>query len=99
MAAVEQVHIYLHIASGECIQVRALSIPRIDIERLTRRPLKWLRFATFTVCGAKGHLHTTEGGEIVDSENVSFGDLADSYCYAPEGKLVFLGLSMSSDDA
>ncbi|KAN0082940.1 hypothetical protein V8E55_008735 [Tylopilus felleus] len=85
MATVEEVHIYLHIASTD-EWIRALSIPRIDIERLTRRPLKWLRFATFTVCGAKGHLYTTqpEGGEIVDYENVSFGDLADSYYYATE---------------
>lgn len=39
---------------------RALSIPHTDIQRLTVRPLKWLRFVTFAVCSAKGDLSTTE---------------------------------------
>ena len=80
------VDIYLHIQySTEWI--RALSIPRKDIERLTLRPLKWLRFATFAVCGAKGHLSTTQGSEMVDYENVLFDNLADKYYYTPDGEI------------
>ncbi|KAF8554619.1 hypothetical protein OG21DRAFT_1412292 [Imleria badia] len=65
--------------------IRALSIPREDIERFTFRPLKWLRFATFAVYGAKGDFSesATQGGEIVDYENVSFDNLGDKYYYIP----------------
>ncbi|KAG6373279.1 hypothetical protein JVT61DRAFT_6906 [Boletus reticuloceps] len=52
------VDIYLSIQVDTTSWFHALSIPRRDIERLAKRPLKWLRFATFTVCGAKGHLST-----------------------------------------
>ncbi|KAF8436892.1 hypothetical protein L210DRAFT_3688345, partial [Boletus edulis BED1] len=61
-----------------------------DIERLTLRPLKWLRFATFTICSAKGHLSTTEGGQTVDYENVSFNNIADRYYYAPDNNMYHL---------
>ncbi|KAF8433703.1 hypothetical protein L210DRAFT_3411547 [Boletus edulis BED1] len=70
--------------------IHALSIPRRDIERLTIRPLKWLRFATFTVCGAKGHLSTTKGGQTVDYQNVSFDNLADRYYFTPDNNVYHL---------
>ena len=92
------VDIYLLIQSST-EWIHALSIPRKDIERLSLRPLKWLRFATFAVCGAKGHLSTTQGGEIVDYENVLFDNLADKYYYTPDSKIVLPPLSMSSDNA
>lgn len=112
MATIEVVQIYLPIQVGstrvttERIQVapttewiHALSIPHRDIERLTFRPLKWLRFATFTVCGAKGDLSATQRGEIVDYDNVSFENLADKYYYTPNGNLMLPALSISSNDA
>ncbi|KAF8427180.1 hypothetical protein L210DRAFT_546350 [Boletus edulis BED1] len=83
------VDIYLPIESTT-EWIHALSIPRRDIERLTLRPLKWLRFATFTVCGAKGHLSTTKGGQTVDYENVSFENLTDRYYYTPDNNVYHL---------
>ena len=84
MVTTEQVHIYLSGQGASTTEwIHALSIPRKDIERLTLRPLQWLRFAPFTVCGAKGDFPATPGGEIVDYGNVSFDDLADKYYYAP----------------
>lgn len=80
MATTKVAHIYLSTQGESTTEpewIQALSIPRQDIERLTLCPLKWLRFATFTVCGAKGDLSATPGGERVDYENVSFDDLAD----------------------
>ncbi|KAF8136158.1 hypothetical protein EV363DRAFT_1542522 [Boletus edulis] len=50
----------------------------------------WLRFATFTICSAKGHLSTTEGGQTVDYENVSFNNIADRYYYAPDNNVYHL---------
>ncbi|KAF8122435.1 hypothetical protein EV363DRAFT_1554526 [Boletus edulis] len=83
------VNIYLPIESTT-EWIHALSIPRRDIERLTLRPLKWLRFATFTVCGAKGHLSATKGGQTVDYQNVSFDNLADRYYYTPDNNVYHL---------
>ena len=100
MATVEVVHIYLSTQDALATEwIHALFIPRKYIERLTLRPLKWLRFATFTVCGAKGDLSAIPGGKIVDCENISFDDLADKYYYTPDGKLVLPVLLISSNDA
>ncbi|KAF8331187.1 hypothetical protein F5887DRAFT_1274000 [Amanita rubescens] len=44
------VNIYLPTDRG---QVLALSIPFSDIERLSVRPVKWLRFVTFAICGVR----------------------------------------------
>ncbi|KAG8221107.1 hypothetical protein J3R82DRAFT_2630 [Butyriboletus roseoflavus] len=83
------VHIYLHsqlegASTGTTEHWnRALSIPREDIKRFTLYPLKWVRFATFTVCSAKGDLSATPGGEIVEYDNVSFENLEHEYYYTP----------------
>ena len=53
------VDIYLPI---EDRQILALSIPIVDIERLSLRPVKWLRFVIFTICGVRGDLATTPNG-------------------------------------
>ena len=100
MTPTEVVHIYLKLsiqAAPTAEWIPALSIPCIDIERLTLHPLKWLRFATFAVCGAKGDFSTTPGGEIVDYENISFNNLADKYYYTPDSKLSSLSISSDSD--
>ncbi|KAG8221119.1 hypothetical protein J3R82DRAFT_2646 [Butyriboletus roseoflavus] len=83
------VHIYLHsqlegASTGTTEHwIRALSIPREDIKRFTLYPLKWVHFATFTVCGAKGDLSATPGGKIVEYDNVSFESLEHKYYYTP----------------
>lgn len=41
-------------------QVLALSIPISDIGRLSVRPVKWLRFVTFSFCGVRGHLSVVQ---------------------------------------
>jgi hypothetical protein len=42
-----------------------LSIPSDDRQRLSYYPLKWLRFVTFTICGAPGDLLQSLNGPIV----------------------------------
>src|SRR5260370_37491846 len=74
----------IHIQKTDGQWVHALAIPLEDIGRFSLHPLKWLRFATFTVVGAKGHLSDTPGGNVVDYENVSLADL-DNYYFTPEG--------------
>jgi hypothetical protein len=65
-------------------QVLFLSIPLSDVQRLSIRPLKWLRFVTFTVCGARGDLSETLGGPSVNYD-ASFADMVESYHYNPNG--------------
>ncbi|KAF8437302.1 hypothetical protein L210DRAFT_3762065 [Boletus edulis BED1] len=65
--------------------IRGLEIPLEDIERLSSRPLKWLRFVAFAVLGAKGDLFDTPDGNIVHYETVSFADLAESYYLFHDG--------------
>lgn len=96
-----QIYLPIHAQVASVTEwIHVLSIPRQDIERLTLRPLKWLRFATFTVCGTKGDFSATQGGETVNYENVSFNNLADKYYYTPDSKLVLPTgtLSISSSD-
>ena len=66
--------------------VHALFIPLEDIWGLSLRPLKWLRYATFAVLGARGHLLETPGGSIVDYENVSLAD-GDNYYFSAQGDI------------
>ena len=68
----------------------ALSIPLEDIQRLSIRPLKWLRFVTFAVCGVTGELSPTPNGPVIEYQNVGFDSLADEYYYKPDGMLNFL---------
>ena len=68
----------------------ALSIPLEDIQRLSIRPLKWLRFVTFAVCGVTGELSPTPNGPVIEYQNVGFDSLADEYYYKPDGMLHFL---------
>ena len=75
--------------------IHALVIPLEDIERLSLRPLKWLRFVVFTVVGAKGHLFDAPDGSLVDYENVSLANIAenDNYYFASEGDALHLQAS------
>ncbi|KAI0291825.1 hypothetical protein BC826DRAFT_911990 [Russula brevipes] len=57
----------------------------LDIERLSLRPLKWLRFVAFAVLGVKGHLYDSPGGNVVDYGVLSPANLAkDYYYFSPE---------------
>jgi len=81
------VNIYLNdYNEPEGHQVLALSIPPSDIQRLSIRPLKWLRFVTFTVCGALEELFEAQGGPAADDDNVTHADLAGDYYYIPKGE-------------
>ncbi|KAF8341157.1 hypothetical protein F5887DRAFT_1062495 [Amanita rubescens] len=76
------VNVYLHIENR---QVLALSIPFSDIERLSVRPVKWLRFVTFAICGVRGNLSEMPNGPPVDYDSISLDDIAEAYYYTPEG--------------
>jgi hypothetical protein len=79
------VDIYLR-PPNEGPYVLALSVPSSDIQRLSVRPLKWLRFVTFAVCGAYGHLSETTDGPPVNYDNITHADIAQAYYYTHEGE-------------
>ena len=73
-------------------QELALAIPASDINRLALRPVKWIRFVAFAICGVSGHLSTTPNGPPLDYTLT--GPLAQDYYYTPEGKFhVYNGFS------
>ena len=74
------VSIYLDNGSS---QVPFLSVPLNDLQRLSIRPLKWLRFATFAVCGARGDLSLSPGGPTVNYDATEIGE---SYYYTHSGE-------------
>ncbi|EDQ99804.1 uncharacterized protein LACBIDRAFT_334685 [Laccaria bicolor S238N-H82] len=76
------VDVYLPI---EDRQILALSIPFVDIERLSLRPVKWLRSLVFTVCGVRGDLSTTPNGPPVDYDTSTLDNLDERYFFVPEG--------------
>ncbi|KDQ56787.1 hypothetical protein JAAARDRAFT_301400 [Jaapia argillacea MUCL 33604] len=77
------VDIYLKVENDP--PVLALSIPLNDIQRLSLRPLKWLRYITFAVCGARGDLSTTPDSPAVDYDSVHHLDpVAEAYYYTPQ---------------
>jgi hypothetical protein len=79
------VEIYLDVENNPLL---FLSIPCDDIQRLSCRPLKWLRYVAFTICGARGDLHRSHRGTVVDY-NTSIHDIADSYYYWSPGESLF----------
>jgi hypothetical protein len=76
----DSANIYLSLDDGR--QVLALVIPYSDIRRLSLRHLKWLRYVTFALCGVRGDLCETPGGDPVDY-NAIF--IARDYYYTPRG--------------
>lgn len=66
-----------------------LSIPPSDIRRLSLRPLKWLRFVVFTVCGARGDLYSQDDGTVVNYDITSIDDIIGPYFYRSDGKDFF----------
>ena len=63
--------------------ILALSVPSSDIQRLSVRPLKWLRYVIFAVCGVHGDLSATPGGPAVDYDDA---DIAQAYYFIPQGE-------------
>ena len=64
----------------------ALTIPPSDTQRLCRRPLKWLRFVAFAVCGAEGDLSEMPGGpDIQYAETSSIDPFVENYYDSPTG--------------
>jgi hypothetical protein len=76
------VDIYLPLPNEETY-VLALSVPFSDIQRLSIRPLKWLRYVMFAVCGVHGHLSATPGGPAVDYDDA---DISQAYYFIPQGE-------------
>jgi len=76
------VNIFVRVNDGGWIH--ALTIPPNDIQRLSLRPLKWLRFAAFAAFGAKGHLLDAPGGNIVNDETEHAG-LGENYFFQHDG--------------
>lgn len=72
-------------------QVPFLSIPDSDVQRLSRRPFKWLRYVMFAICGAHGDISMTLDGPPVDYSSSSLANA--TYHYNPTGTLLII-LSM-----
>jgi len=77
-ATISMVDIHL-IVNGSSIHF--LSIPNDDIEYLSIRPLKWLSFVMFCICGAHGDIFTRLDGPLVDYDSASLTE--DGYYYKP----------------
>ncbi|KIM90547.1 hypothetical protein PILCRDRAFT_1822 [Piloderma croceum F 1598] len=89
------VNVYLNV---EDRQVLALSIPFSDIERLSVRPVKWLRFVTFTIFVVRGNLSATPNGPPVDYDSISLaGPIAEAYYYIPEGNYHIIDYNALND--
>ncbi len=76
------VNIYLNVDGS---QVSFLSIPHSDVQRLSIRPFRWLRFVMFSICGARGDLSATPDGPPVDYDSTSLAGV--TYYYKPCGKV------------
>ncbi|KAH9036199.1 hypothetical protein EDB85DRAFT_2288403 [Lactarius pseudohatsudake] len=66
-----------------------LSIPLDDVQRLSIRPFKWLRYVLYSICGARGDLYARLGDPPVDYDST---ELADDviYFYEPSGHCIFI---------
>ncbi|KAH9025430.1 hypothetical protein EDB85DRAFT_217922 [Lactarius pseudohatsudake] len=77
-------------------QVLFLTIPLEDVQRLSIRPFKWLRFVVFSICGARGELSAIPNGHTVDYNTTT--ELVDTtYYYKPLGDFIFIDLHGLND--
>ncbi|KAF8554880.1 hypothetical protein OG21DRAFT_1411748 [Imleria badia] len=58
-----------------------LSIPISDVNRLSRRPLPWLRYVMFSICGNEGNLFPTSDASDPVDDDTSLDDLPDAIYY------------------
>lgn len=89
------VNIYLNVDRSTFL---FLSIPDSDVQRLSIHPFKWLRFVTFSVCGARGCLSTTPDGPAINYDSASLNGITDFY-YKPLGNCIFVDYQGSNDQA
>ncbi|THH15989.1 hypothetical protein EW146_g4564 [Bondarzewia mesenterica] len=71
----------------------ALRVPITDLERLSVRPLKWLRFVAYAIMGVQGELYHMPGpseleGEVVNYAEPSVNHLQSEYYFVPSRFLV-----------
>ncbi|KAH8994522.1 hypothetical protein EDB92DRAFT_1943833 [Lactarius akahatsu] len=80
------VEIYLNVDGS---RFPFLSIPLDDVQRLSIRPFKWLRYVLYSICGARGDLYARLGDPPVDYDST---ELADHliYFYEPSGHCIFI---------
>ena len=76
--------IEIHLIHGES-EIPFLSIPLSDVQRLSIRPFKWLRYVMFSICGAKGGLSAGATDSEVDYETTALVD-DTIYYYSTSGK-------------
>jgi hypothetical protein len=69
-------------------QVLFLSIPDSDVQRLSKRPFKWIRYVLFAICGARGDISMTPDGPPVNYNSSSLANAA--YHYNPTGMLLLI---------
>ncbi|KAN0082622.1 hypothetical protein V8E55_008417 [Tylopilus felleus] len=68
-----------------------LSVPNSDIERLSNRPLRWLRYVMFSICGARGDLfRTLDPTDDPVDYNTSLADLSTVIYYKPSEDCIFV---------
>ncbi|KAH9050883.1 hypothetical protein EDB83DRAFT_2676602 [Lactarius deliciosus] len=81
------VEIYLNVDGS---RFPFLSIPLDDVQRLSTRPFKWLRYVLYCICGARGDLYARLGGPPVDYDSTELaGDVI--YFYEPSpGHCIFI---------
>lgn len=80
------VEIYLNIDGS---QFSFLGIPLSDVQRLSIRPFKWLRYVMFCICGARGDFYATLDGPPVDYDSTALAD-DGIYFYKPSGRCIFV---------
>jgi hypothetical protein len=67
------------------IYIPFIAIPSDDIQRLSTRPFRWIKYIMFSICGARGHLSVTPDGPPVDYEALVTAN--NTYYYESSGKL------------
>ncbi|KDQ16152.1 hypothetical protein BOTBODRAFT_173423 [Botryobasidium botryosum FD-172 SS1] len=91
----DAMHINLHAQVEDGLWLHFLSIPFADVRRLCHRPLKWLRFVSYTICGAEGNISMTPGGDTVDYDDTLIE--AGDFYYKPQGSCHFVDPGVVSD--
>ncbi|KAM6493156.1 hypothetical protein JOM56_011290 [Amanita muscaria] len=91
------VDIYLKVDNSNTF-LHFLSIPLSDIHRLSIRPLKWIRFVAFSICGSHGHLRSTTAVNAlpVDYNNSNLVE-SSTYYYIPEQPCAFINQNGLTD--
>lgn len=83
------IQLYVRFSAEDEAWLHALTIPIDILPRLTRRPLKFLRYVAYTILGCDGSL-TNVDGTPVPNPNMTLPEdlssLAGSLYFIPEGE-------------